>query len=137
MLRTALIEDLNRLGCAAEQERHAGDPPRLREALDRLRFIDTTELERYRREGWLAPEEADLIERFRDLAAGRLTELPSSADPLEFTRADPGWQVVRERARELLHALDAFIDLSVPGWGPSSGGEGLRSEARGDGNRDA
>jgi hypothetical protein len=133
MLRTALIEDLNRLGCAADQERHAADPARLRDSLDRLRFIDTTELERYRREGWLAREEADLIERFRNFTATHLSALPGGVDPLEFTRADPGWQLVRERARELLYALDAFIDIGVPGWGHQSRPEG-QSEARGDGN---
>ncbi|MFQ5513561.1 MAG: hypothetical protein ACE5FG_03925 [Myxococcota bacterium] len=108
MLRTTLIEDLNRLARPEEQERLADDPTRAREALDRLRWIDTSELERFRREAWLNREELDLIERFLRTLAERLPPIPEGVDPVGFTRADPGWQVVRERARELLTALEAL-----------------------------
>ncbi len=37
MLRTALVEDLNRLACAEAQNRYADDRVRAREALDSLR----------------------------------------------------------------------------------------------------
>ena len=104
MLGTALIEDLNRLACAREQERYAAEPERAREALTRLRWVDTTELERYRREEWLARAEVDLIERLLRFASDRLSRIPEDADPLAFTRADPGWQAVRERALELVVA---------------------------------
>ncbi len=117
MLRTPLIEDLNRLGCPEEQERLAPDSARAREALARLRWIDTTELDRYGRQSWLGREELDLIERFLRFAQERLSPIPEAADAVSFTRADPGWQVVRERARELIMALDAFIDIGVAGWG--------------------
>jgi hypothetical protein len=117
MRRTALIEDLNRLACAAEQDRFAADPARVRDALDRLRWIDISELDRFRREGWLGRDELDLIERFLSYARERLTPIPEGLDPLEFARADPGWALVRERAFELVEALDAFVDIGVPGWG--------------------
>jgi hypothetical protein len=117
MRRTALIEDLNRLACAAEQDRFAADPARLREALERLRWIDISELDRFRRERWLDRAELDLIERFLGFARDRLAPIPEGIDPLEFTRADTGWALVRERAFELVEALDAFVDIGVPGWG--------------------
>ncbi len=117
LLHTALIEDLNRLACAADQERLGGDVSRAREALDGLRWIDTTELPRWRRQGWLDRRESDLIEQFFRFASGRLGQIPSDQDPLAFARADPGWQAVRERAVELIAALDAFVDIGVPGWG--------------------
>ena len=117
MLGTALIEDLNRLACAEEQERYAAEPERARESLMRLRWVDTTELERYRREEWLARGEVDMIERLLRFASDRLGRIPDDADALAFTRADPGWQAVRERALELVVALDAFIDIGVAGWG--------------------
>jgi len=117
MLRTSLIEDLNRLACASEQDRFAADPARARDALDRARWIDTTELDRFARDGWLAREEVDLIERFVGFASERLRPPPNEADPISFTRADPSWQLVRERAAELLTALDGFIDIDVAGWG--------------------
>jgi hypothetical protein len=116
MLGTALIEDLNRLACPAEQERFADDPERARHALDRLRFIDTSEIERYGREGWLAREELDLIERFLAFARARMSVIPGDADALAWTTGDPGWQLARERAGELLEGLDAFIDIGVGGW---------------------
>jgi hypothetical protein len=117
MLRTALVEDLNRLACAAEQERFAADRARARESLDRLRWIDISELDRYRRDEWLDRDELDLIERFLSFAQERLAPIPEALDPVEFTRADPGWALVRERAFELVEALDAFVDIGVPGWG--------------------
>ena len=116
MLRTSLIEDLNRLACPEDQERLAPDPPLAREALSRVRWIDTTELERYRREHWLAADELDLIERFLRVVRERLQPIPDDVDPVGFTRSDPGWQIVRERAMELLTALDGFIDIGVAGW---------------------
>ncbi len=116
MLGTALIEDLNRLACPAEQERFASDPDRARHALDRLRFIDTSEIERYRRDGWLAPEELDLTERFLAFAHTRMGAIPGDVDALAWTKGDPGWQLVRERAAELLEGLDGFIDIGVEGW---------------------
>jgi hypothetical protein len=117
LVRSALVEDLNRLACAAEQERFAAEPARLREALDRLRWIDTTDLPRLRAQGALGRREHDLLEQFFRFARGRLSPIPHDADALAFTRADPGWQAVRERATELVAALDAFVDLGVPGWG--------------------
>jgi hypothetical protein len=116
MLGTALIEDLNRLACPAEQERFASDPDRVRHALDRLRFIDTSEIDRYGRDGWLAREELDLIERFLAFARERMGVIPGGVDALDWTRCDPGWQLARERAAELLEGLDGFIDLGVEGW---------------------
>ena len=117
LLHTALIEDLNRLACPAEQDRLAAEASRAREALDGLRWIDTTELPRWQRQGWLDRRESDLIEQFFRFAGERLGVIPSDQDPLDFTRADPGWQAVRERAVELVVALDAFVDIGVPGWG--------------------
>jgi hypothetical protein len=117
LARSALVEDLNRLACAAEQERFAAEPARLREALDRLRWIDTTDLPRLHAQGGLTRREHDLLEQFFRFARGRLSAIPRDADALAFTRADPGWQAVRERATELVAALDAFVDLGVPGWG--------------------
>jgi len=119
MLETALIEDLNELACPAAQDRFAEDPSRARDAIERLRFIDLSELDRYAREGWLEREELDLIERFASDARDRLHPVPPGADPIAFTHADPDWQATRERALELVIALDAFIDLGVPGWGQS------------------
>ncbi len=116
MLGTALIEDLNRLACSEEQDCHAGDPERAREALDRLRWIDASEIDRYGREGWLAREELDLIERFLGFARERLRTIPPGVDPVDWTRGDPGWQAVREHANELLAGLDAYIDIGVAGW---------------------
>jgi hypothetical protein len=116
MLRTALLEDLNRLACVEAQD-YAGDPLRAREALETLRWIDTTQLEGYCRDGWLGPDEVALIERLVLFAQERLSRIPAQADPIEFTRADPGWYAVRERALETLVALDGFINLGVPGWG--------------------
>jgi hypothetical protein len=117
MRRTGLIEDLNRLACAEDQDRLARDPSRAREALSRLRWIDTTQLERYQRENWLDRAEVDLIERFFRFLRERLNPIPEGTDPVAFTRGDPGWQVVRERARELLTALDGFVDIGIAGWG--------------------
>ena len=117
MLGTALLEDLNRLACVQAQDRHAGDPTRAREALDSLRWIDTTQLERYLRDGWLERDEVVLIERLVQFARDRLGRIPEQIDPIEFTRSDPGWYAVRERALETLVALDGFIDLGIPGWG--------------------
>ena len=125
MLGTALIEDLNRLACSEDQEQLADDSERAREALNRLRWIDTTQIERFRSDGWLSRDEVDLIERFLGFAHERLVPVPERVDPVAFTRGDPGWQSVRERARELLLGLDAFIDIGVPGWArqsPSYGG---------------
>jgi hypothetical protein len=116
-LRSSLIEDLNRLACAEAQDRLAPDPERAREALVRLRWIDPTELERCRREAWLDEQEAGLVARFLELTRERLTPIPRDVDPIAFTHADAGWQAVRERALELVAALDAFIDIGVPGWG--------------------
>lgn len=116
-LRTSLIEDLNRLACPEAQDRLGDDPDRAREALARLRWIDPTELERCRQERWIDEQEAGLIERFLEHARRRLTPIPRDADPVAFTHADSGWQTVRERALELVAALDAFIDIGVPGWG--------------------
>jgi len=121
MLGTALVEDLNRLACPAAQEQFADDPARAREALDRLRFLDLTELDRFASEGWLDREEVDLIERFSRFVHVRLEPIPEDVDPIRFTRADGDWQVMRERALELVVALDAFIDLGVPGWGRAHG----------------
>lgn len=117
MLQTPVVEDLNRLGCPEDQERHAGEPARSREALERLRWIDTSDLDHYHRQGWISRHERELLERFFGFARDRLCALPPGEDPLDFSRADPGWQVVRERARELLQALDAFADIGVDGWG--------------------
>ena len=116
MLGTTLIEDLNRLACPAEQERFASDPDRVRHALDRLRFIDISEIDRYGRDGWLARDELDLIERFLAFAGARLGLVPDDVDALAWTRGDPGWQLVRERAAELLEGLGGFIDIGVEGW---------------------
>ncbi len=116
LARSALVEDLNRLACAAEQERFAADAPRVREALERLRWIDTTDLPRLVAHG-LSRREHDLLEQFFRFARARLTPIPREADALVFTRGDPGWQAVRERATELVGALDAFVDLGVAGWG--------------------
>jgi hypothetical protein len=118
MLQTTLIEDLNHLACPAAQDRYANDPSRAREALNRLRFVDTSELDRYRREGALTEHEADLIERFTSFAESRLAPVPAQVDPIAFTHGHSGWQSVRERALELVRALDAFTDLGVAGWGP-------------------
>jgi hypothetical protein len=117
MLQTALVEDLNRLACVEAQERYRGDEVRAREALETLRWIDTTQLDRYRRDGWLDRDEVVLIERLVLFAQERLGRIPDAADPIEFTRADPGWYSVRERAIETLVALDGFIDVGIPGWG--------------------
>lgn len=116
MRRTAFVEDLNRLACPAEQDRFRDDPERARLALDRLRYIDTSELDRYQRRAWLDRDEIALIERFLSLARGRLRAPPDGTDPIAWTRADPGWQAVRERAKELIEALDARIEIGVPGW---------------------
>jgi hypothetical protein len=121
LLRTTLIEDLNRLACPEAQDRLAGDESRVREALGQLRWIDTTELPRYRRDGWLDAREADLIHQFVRFAAQRLSPIPAEQDALVYTRADPDWQAVRERAAELVRTLDAFIDIGVPGWGQDAG----------------
>ncbi len=117
LLRSGLVEDLNRLACPAEQERFSADPARARDALDRLRFLDASELPRYHARGALTRRERDLIEQFFAFARDRLTPIPRDLDPVVFTRAHPGWQSVRERAFELLAALDAFVDIGVPGWG--------------------
>lgn len=116
MLHTSLIEDLNRLACAEDQDRYRTDAPRARDALDRLRWIDTSQMERFRRDGWLGRDESDLIERFLTFAHDRLAVIPNDEDPVIWTRGDPGWQIVRERAIELLEGLDAKIDIGVPGW---------------------
>src|SRR5688500_18324349 len=113
MLHTALMEDLNQLACPGAQERYARDPERAREALNRLRFMDFSELAHCQRQGWLAAEEVDLIERLRSFARTRLVPVPAGVDPVEFTRGHEGWQAVRERALELVVALDAFVDLGV------------------------
>ena len=118
ILRSTLIEDLNHLACPAAQDRLRDEPERAREALNRLRFVDTSELDRFRREGALSDHEADLIERFTSFAQSRLAAVPSDVDPVSFTRAHAGWQSVRERALELVRALDAFVDVGVAGWGP-------------------
>lgn len=118
MLRTTLIEDLNSLACPAAQDLYAADPARARSALERLRFIDTTEMDRWGRDGWLDRDELSLIERFLRFARERLRAIPDDVDPVDWTRGDPGWQVVRERANELLDGLGAFIDIGVPGWAP-------------------
>jgi hypothetical protein len=117
MLETALVEDLNQLACPEAQERYARDPERAREALNRLRFLDFSELPHCQRQGWLGPDEVDLIERLRSFARTRLVPVPDHVDPVEFTRAHEGWQSVRERALELVVALDAFVDVGVAGWG--------------------
>jgi hypothetical protein len=117
MLETVLVEDLNQLACPQAQERYARDPERAREALNRLRFMDFSEVRNCRRQGWLADEEADLIERLGSFARTRLVPIPAHVDPVAFTRAHEGWQAVRERALELLVALDAFVDVGVAGWG--------------------
>jgi len=121
MLETALVEDLNQLACPEAQERYAGDPERAREALNRLRFMDLSELAHCRRQGWLKPEEVDLIERLGSFARSRLAPIPAHVDPVAFTRGHEGWQAVRERALELIVALDAFVDLGVAGWGRQYG----------------
>lgn len=121
MLGTELIEDLNRIACAEQQERLRADPARAADAIQSLRFIDSTQLSRYAREGWLTRDEVDLIERFLAFARDRLTPVPAGADPLGFTRSDAGWQAVRSRALELVLALDAFVDIGVPGWGHQHG----------------
>ena len=118
MLETPLIEDLNCLACAYEQERYEGDPKRARDALERLRFIETSTLDRYTRDGWIGRDELVLFERFFSFARERLQPIPNDSDAIEWTRADPGWQMVRERANELLDGLDAKIDLGVSGWPP-------------------
>ena len=117
MLRTPLLEDLNRLACVEAQDAYREDQARARDALDTLRWIDTTQLDRYQRDGWLARDEVVLIERLVLFAQQRLSRIPEQTDPIEFTRADPGWYAVRERALETLVALGGFIDLGVPGWG--------------------
>jgi hypothetical protein len=117
MLRTALIEDVNRIGCAALLEGLRADPARARDALDRMRWIDLSELDRFGRAGWLTRGELELIESFAAFARERLRPAPEGRDPVDFARCDPGWHLVRERAVELLEALDAFVDLGVPGWG--------------------
>jgi len=117
MLGSSLIEDLNRLACPGAQERFAGDPERAREALERLLWLDTTQVERFRNDGWLSSAERDLIERFAAFARDRLAPPPHGADALAFTRANAGWQATRELAVELLIALGGFIDIGVPGWG--------------------
>ena len=117
MLETALVEDLNQLACPQAQERYARDPERAREALNRLRLMDFSELAHCQRQGWIKAEEVDLIERLRSFARTRLAPVPAHVDPVEFTRNHEGWQAVRERALELLVALDAFVDLGVAGWG--------------------
>ena len=116
MLGTSLIEDLNRLACSEDQDRYASEPPRARDALDRLRWIDTSLIDRYRRDSWLARHEIDLIERFLSFARERLCAIPEDTDPVEWTRGDPGWQAVRERANELLEGLEGFVNIGVPGW---------------------
>ena len=116
MLATALIEDLNRLACPGEQERYGAEPARARNELERLRFIDTSELDRFAREGWLDRDETDLIERFLAFARERLAAIPGDVDAVTWTQANPGWQMVRERALELVDGLDARIDIGVPGW---------------------
>jgi hypothetical protein len=117
MLHTALVEDLNRLACSEEQDRFSTDPRRARTELDRLRWIDISELDRFEREGWLDRDEIDLIERFLGFVREHLVPIPEGTDAVEFTRADPGWALVRERAFELVEALDAFVDIGVAGWG--------------------
>jgi hypothetical protein len=117
MLGSSLIEDLNRLACPQAQDRFAGDPERARDALERLLWIDTTQLDRFRDDGWLSREEGDLVERFTRFANERMVPLPEGVDALAFTRAHAGWQITRERAVELLIALDGFIDIGVAGWG--------------------
>ncbi len=112
-----MIEDLNRLACAAEQDRFADDPSRAHDAVVRLRWIDTSELPYFERKGWLNRDEIDLIERFIGFTRDRLSSIPKGSDALSFTRSDPGWHAVRERALELLVALNAFVDIGVPGWG--------------------
>jgi hypothetical protein len=82
MLQTTLLEDLNRLACAEAQDQYGSDPRRAREALESLRWIDTTELGRYRREGWLARGELEVIERFLSFSQGRLADLTPIAIPV-------------------------------------------------------
>jgi hypothetical protein len=117
LLGTSLVEDLNRLACSDAQDQLARDPERARESLNRLRFLDTSELDRFLRQGWIASDEADRIERLASFAAERLPKVPSGCDPIAFTHGDDVWQSAREQARELLIALDAFVDVGVPGWG--------------------
>jgi hypothetical protein len=117
LLGSTLIEDLNQLACPAAQDRLAGDRARAREALNRLRFIDTSELDRYRRQGWLRRSEADRIESLVSFLSERLPAVPDGLDPIAFTHGDSAWQSARERALELVLALDAFVDIGVPGWG--------------------
>ncbi len=123
MLATTLIEDVNRIGCAELLADLARDPERARDVLDRLRWIDTSELERFRRTGWLTRGELDLIESFTSLARERLRPVPPGSDPVAFARSDPGWHLVRERAIALLEALDGFVDLGIAGWRGRAGRE--------------
>ena len=51
MLRTPLLEDLNRLACVEAQDAYREDQARARDALDTPRWIDTTQLDRYQRDG--------------------------------------------------------------------------------------
>ena len=121
MLGSSLIEDLNRLACPQAQDRFAGDPERARDALERLLWIDTTQLDRFRDDGWITREEGDLVERFAQFASERMVALPPGVDALAFTRSHAGWQIARERACELLIALNGFIDIGVAGWGRQYG----------------
>ena len=70
------------------------------------------------RDGWIGRDELVLFERFFAFARDRLRPIPEAADAVDWTRADAGWQLVRERANELLNGLDAKIDLGVSGWPP-------------------
>jgi len=117
LLSSALIEDLNQLACSAAQDRLSGGAERIREALNRLRFLDTTELDRFVREGWLRRGEADRLENLVGFVSQRLAPVPADCDPIAFTHGDPSWRTARERALELLLALDAFVEIGVPGWG--------------------
>jgi hypothetical protein len=117
LLDSALIEDLNRLACPGVQDQLGGDPARAREALNRLRFLDTSEIDHYLRERWLRSDEAERIESLASELREKLPSVPSHADPIAFTHSSEQWQIAREQARELLIALDAFVDIGVPGWG--------------------
>jgi hypothetical protein len=117
LLRSTLIEDLNQLACPAAQDLQRADPARARESLNRLRFLDTSELDRFLRQGWLARGEADRIERLASFLSERLTPVPEDRDPIGFAHADGSWRSAREQALELVMALDAFVDVGVPGWG--------------------